>query len=101
MQLILKNDPDLALFLFQNQFVKKHVYDDISNPRSQHTAEQKAEILLSGICDSVELDPEMFHVLVNQLRKNRWYTKVAGVMDTEFGKLCKLSKCNNWLVSLR
>ena len=88
-KLTLKDDPDLALFLFQNQFVKKHVYEEISNPRSMLTAEQKAEKLLAAVYDSVELNPQLFHVLVNQLRKNHWYTYVVGVLDTEFGKLCK------------
>ena len=90
-----------ALFFIQNDFISQSDYDEVLNPKSVLTNDQKAEKLLLGLRNEVEMESAKYHQFTNQLRKNPKYGNIVELLDKTFQSLggnaaagSNVGKCN-------
>ena len=78
----LHSDKDIPHHLRANGFLTEEIYDDVINPRSMHSASDKADELVSGIRRRVKQSPTNFHKLVDSLRnKEGKYKDILEILE--------------------
>ena len=75
-------------FLETEGFIRESVAEDIRNPTSMLTERDKAGKLVEGIRDAVFMDKDMFHTLLEHLRKSgKFYKSTVDNLTKELVKL--------------
>ncbi len=78
---------EIVHFLHREGFITQEVHDDVLNPRSLLTDDQKAGVLVTGIRNRVELSAGSYHTLLNHLRqRGKHYASIVGILDEEYGR---------------
>ena len=85
LMIALKSDREIALFLHQQQIIKKELYDEINEPKSMLSATDKVVRLLTAIKDRVSVERHHYHTFVDHMRlKPRVYGDIVGILDREY-----------------
>ena len=85
LEIALKSDRDIALFLLQQGFITQERYDEIINPKSNLTDADKASMLVTAISNRVEISPDNYNKVVDHLRQNiRRYGDIIKILDAEY-----------------
>ena len=81
----MKSDSDLAHHLNKEGYLKDDDYDDVINPKTNAMRKEKASILVAGIKNKVEQNPQRYHEFLKHLRLSpRKYGDVVDVLDKHF-----------------
>ena len=92
LEIALKSDRDIALFLLQQGFITQERYDEINNPKSNLTDDAKASMLVTAIRDRVELNPRNYHKVVDHLRQNMIrYGDIIEILDQQYHQTTTIS----------
>ncbi len=84
----LHSDNLILNYLDREGFVKPNNYEEVSNPKSMLSPNQKAGLLVAGIKDKVELNPQNYHKLMTYFRRDRRrYGDIADILDEEYHTL--------------
>ena len=84
----LKGDRDVVYYLNKEGFISDDMCDQVLNPRSLWTADEKAGQLVTKIRDRVKLSAQEYHKLVGHLSQNmRQYGSIVDTLNTEYCKL--------------
>ena len=85
LEIALKSDRDIVLFLLQQGFITQEHYDEVSNPKSNLTEAEKVSMLVTAIRNRVELNPRNYYKMVDHLRQNRIrYGDIVEILDQEY-----------------
>ena len=85
LEIALGTDVNIAIFLFQKGFISEKVYDNVRDPTANLFIRDKANYLMSGIKDSIRLNPQKYHVLLSYFHQNGvQYDDIKQVLDSEF-----------------
>ncbi len=84
----LHSDNLILNYLNREGFVKPNNYEEVNNPRSMLSPSEKAGLLVTGIKDKVELNPQNYHKLMRHFRVDRrMYGDIADILDKEYHRL--------------
>ena len=85
LEIALKSDRNIALFLLQQGFITQERYDEVINPKSNLTDAEKASMLVTAIRDRVELNPRNYHKVVDHLHQNIIrYGDIVEILDQQY-----------------
>ena len=81
----LHSDKPILHFLNREGFIKPNVYDEVSNPKSLLSEEERAHLVVTGIRNKVKLNPKNYHTLLKYFHKDRrMYGDIADILDKEY-----------------
>ncbi len=81
----LLSDNGILHYLNSEGFIKPKIYEDINNPKSMLSEDDKAGLLVTGIKNKVKLNPKKYHKFVDHLRQNmKLYDDIVEILDDEY-----------------
>ena len=88
LELALRSDRNIAHYLFKESFIKQDIYDDVNDPKSRLSTAEKAGVLVTGIKNTVELNPNRYHKLTAHLRNSpRRYGDIIKILNDTYATL--------------
>ena len=83
----------LASYIFGEGFINEELYEEVVEPRSINSGDDRANKLMLQIMSQVELEPSNYYKLINHLRHDKKkYTDIINLLDvTYFGLPCHQS----------
>ena len=87
LELALQSDRKVLLYFLQEDVINQSLFDELSDPKSWLTAEEKAERLVREIKRVVELDSKFYHLLFQyleaEMETNAKYASVVEILRSE------------------
>ncbi len=81
----LQSDRAILNFLDRKGYIKPSVYEDVNNPKSLLSEDEKARRLVTGIRHKVELNLKNYHKLLKYFHKDRrMYGDIADILDKKY-----------------
>ena len=81
----LHSDKAILNFLNREGFIKPNIYNDVNNPKSLLSDDDKAGLLVTGIKNKVKLNPKNYHKLMRYFREDRkMYGDIADILEEEY-----------------
>ncbi len=85
LETVLQSDKAILHFLNREGFIKPNVYEDVNNPKSLLSEDEKARLLVTGIRNKVKLNPKNYHKILKYFHKDRrMYGDIADILDKEY-----------------
>ena len=85
---IMRNDIEaIASFLYLKHTINHQLYREVTNSKSRHSDDDRAEILFRGLEDKVEEDANHFSYFYFYLKSRKQYSKVTSQMNREIIRL--------------
>jgi CRISPR/Cas system CMR subunit Cmr6 (Cas7 group RAMP superfamily) len=96
LELALQSDRKVLLYFLQEDLINQSLFDELSDPKSWLTAEEKAERLVREIKRVVELNSKYYHLLLQylevEMETNAKYASLVEILRTEHKALSLKSR---------
>ena len=87
-------DADTVFFLNNEGFISNSLCDQVLDPTTILSKEQKAILLVTSIRNRIEVSAQEYHKLVGHLSQNRrQYGSIVDTLNTEYSRLGGTGRC--------